>query len=222
MKRAKLIAVDIDGVILKDTFSPVLFNLIKKRGGVYDRETERNIFSRNQKDAAKYLIKRLNLQIEADVIIAEYFSERKKFLENNDGGLIEGAQAMLGRLSESGAVLVSYGGLEERLIDNDFNKVKGLFSRYICTNDFRPGVSYILQKYGVSPEESIFIDDVNFVAESCKDLGCGFIGMPSNHAWGWQKKDMIDTGVKYIATCPDDITLEIIKDISSDVKQCFN
>ncbi len=33
MKRAKLIAVDIDGVILKDTFSPVLFNLIKKRGG---------------------------------------------------------------------------------------------------------------------------------------------------------------------------------------------
>lgn len=49
MKRAKLIAVDIDGVILKDTFSPVLFNLIKKRGGVYDRETERNIFPATKK-----------------------------------------------------------------------------------------------------------------------------------------------------------------------------
>ncbi|MDO8139594.1 hypothetical protein [Streptococcus mutans] len=48
MNRLKLIACDIDGVLLEDTFSPVLRNLAKKYNVDYTAELENNTFSQKR------------------------------------------------------------------------------------------------------------------------------------------------------------------------------
>ena len=59
MKTIKLIAIDIDGILLEDTFSPIIRKFVSKFGVKYSRELERKIFSRPQKEAAEYLAKNI-------------------------------------------------------------------------------------------------------------------------------------------------------------------
>ncbi|KAF6625255.1 hypothetical protein MF628_005275 [Paenibacillus polymyxa] len=49
MNTIRLIACDVDGILLTDTFSPVLKSLVKKAGMPYTREIERNVFSRQDR-----------------------------------------------------------------------------------------------------------------------------------------------------------------------------
>lgn len=216
----KLIACDIDGVLLVDTFSPVLRNLVMKFGGNYTAEIERNIFSRPQKEAQSYLEKKLFIDRNKIDLISEFFAERDSFLSKNYSGLAEGAEKFLKTVSTLGCILVCYGGLPREKIVSDFDAIYHYFDRYVCTNDFRPGIKEITKDFfSLNYSEALFIDDVNSVAEEAKKLSCAFIGVPSAFSWGYQRKEMLSTGVKYMVNSVGEITRDLIHQIDDDSKK---
>ncbi|MNN93925.1 hypothetical protein D3C81_2124660 [compost metagenome] len=56
----------------------------------------------------------------------------------------------------------------------------------------------------------VFIDDINRVAEVCKALGTGFIGIPASMPHNFQQREMQETGVKFSASAFCDITEEML------------
>jgi phosphoglycolate phosphatase-like HAD superfamily hydrolase len=208
MKKIKLIAIDIDGILLEDTFSPIIRNFVSKFGVTYTRELERKIFSRPQMEAASYLGKIIGKDYKD--LISSYFEERDKYIKIFGCSVNEGVPELLELLSTFNVRLVYYGGLSEDKITSNLSKYKHYFEQYICTNDFRPGIKEITKDmYGLEYDQIIFIDDVNSVAEVAKINNVPFIGIPSNFPWGFQRQDMIATEVKYL--------LNSIKEIDADL-----
>lgn len=215
MENIKLIAVDIDGVLLEDTFSPILHNFVSKHGVDYTRELERNVFSRPQKEAADYLT--FLFKKDRETIIKSYFEERDQYLKTYGCAVIEGVPDFLDRLSKLNVCLVYYGGLSEDKIADGFQKYKHYFERYICTNNFRPGIKEITKDiYRLDFHQVLFIDDVNTVAEVAKENNVPFIGIPSNFPWGFQRQDMINTKVKYLLNSVKEIDVELIERIDQE------
>lgn len=219
MENIKLIALDIDGVLLEDTFSPILRKCALNLGEEYTRELERNLFSRPQKESLQYVVKRLNLSDEqAQVLFQSYFIERDKYLKGNNSGVIEGVPELLEFLSSLDVKLICYGGLTEDLIIEEFKKYMHYFDQYICTNDFRPGIKEITKDiYKLNYNQVLFVDDVNTVAEVAKTNNVPFIGIPSDFPWGFQKEDMISTGVKYILKSVQEIDLVLLEKIDKEI-----
>lgn len=210
MNTIKLIAVNIDGVLLEDTFSPVIYNFVTKHGIKYTQEIERNIFSRPQKEAAKYAVSLFGNNINIDTLIKNYFEEREKYININGCHVNEGVPEFIELVSVLNVHLVYYGGLSEEKIVDEFKEYKRYFERYVCTNDFRPGIKEITKDiYGLEYNQVLFIDDVNFVAECAKANNVPFIGIPSHFPWGFQRQDMIKTKVKYL--------LNSIKEVNADL-----
>lgn len=217
LKTIKLIACDIDGVLVTDTFSPVLRNRVLKKGGKYTRELERNVFSRPRKEAAEYLIKTFNVKKSHGDLSKGFFEEREDYLRNHDYGVIEGVPEFLELISSLDVHMVCYGGLSEEDILDEFKKYMRYFERYICTNDFRPGIKEITKDiYGLEFNQVLFIDDVNTVAEVAKMYNVPFIGIPADFPWGFQRQDMISTGVKYILNSVKDINIELLERIDHE------
>jgi beta-phosphoglucomutase-like phosphatase (HAD superfamily) len=222
MEHIKLIAVDIDGVLLQDTFSPVLHQLVTLYGGTYTRELERNVFSRNQQSAAHYVSQQLGLTLSPSAIIEEYFRLRDLYLQDHEGGLIPGALNFLQRMTALSVPMICYGGLEESRIHPDYALCRPYFSRYVCTNDFRPGLREIVRDHAhLDYSQVLFIDDVNTVAEEAKQLGCPFIGVPSRHEWGWQYQDMQLTGVRFLVDGVRDISPAMLQQLDLDARSSF-
>jgi len=210
-------ACDIDGVLLTDTFSPVLHSLALEAGREYTREIERNIFSRPQKEGAQYWKKINNLDISETELNKGYFEAREKYLKTHGCGLIEGVPEFLELISSLDVRLISYGGLSEEHLADDYKKIKHYFERYVCTNDFRPGIKEITKDmYGLEYNQVLFIDDVNTVAEVAKINNVPFIGVPSNYPFGFQRQDMLATGVKYILNSVKDIDMELLEKIDHE------
>ena len=218
MENIKLIAVDIDGVLLEDTFSPVLRNLIIHLGGEYNSEVERHVFSRPQLEAASYVKRALNIEKSDEEIINMFFMFRDDYMKTHEKGLIDGAADLLKMLSSINIKIVCYGGLSESQIVEEFNDYLPYFDQYICTNDFRPGLREITKDYfGLEYSDVLFIDDVNSVAEEAKKLNAAFIGIPSSFEWGWQLKDMRKTNVKYILNSVKDIDIDLLEKIDMGI-----
>ena len=212
----KLIALDIDGVALKDTFSPIIYSLVKKWGFEYTADIERNVFSQSQNKAARYLIDTFKLALSEKELLELYFNERKVFLETNDGGIIDGLEEFLKLAQNLQLPVVCYGGLKKDHFEEKLRDYMHYFDgeQYICTNDFRPGIKEIATKYySYRFNEVLFIDDVNKVAEDAKSLGVPFIGIPSKFHNGFQRQGMLDTGVKYILDSIKDIDENLIRKI---------
>ena len=219
LKSIQLIALDIDGVALKDTFSPVIFSLVKKWGFEYTAEIERNVFSQSQNKAARYLIDKFHLNLTEKELLELYFLERKTYLETHDGGIIDGLEDFLKLAQNLDLPIICYGGLEKNHFIEKLSKLAHYFdgNQYICTNDFRPGIKEIVTKfYNYKYNEVLFIDDVNKVAEEAKSLGVPFIGIPSNFHNGFQKQAMLNTGVKYIVNSIKEINETLIRKIDLD------
>ena len=70
--------------------------------------------------------------------------------------------------------------------------------------------------YNIDYFEALFIDDVDTVAQAAKVLDMPFIGCPANFQWGFQKEEMLNTGVKYIVDSADEITQDILDRIDAD------
>jgi len=216
MKNIKLIACDIDGVLLEDTFSPILRSLCLRLGQEYTQEVERNMFSQTREEAMKFVMLKLKIKSreEAQKVYNLYFEERDKYLANHPSILIEGIDNFLKLLTSTGVKPVCYGGLETEKIVDEFNPYLKYFDKYICTNDFRPGIKEIVKDiYKLEYNQALFIDDVNTVAETAKVLNVPFIGVPSKECWSYQKEDMERTGVKYLVSNINEINLEMLEDI---------
>jgi phosphoglycolate phosphatase-like HAD superfamily hydrolase len=215
LKNIKLIACNIDGVLLEDTFSPIFRNLVLKYGCEYTREFERSVFSRPLLEAGDYMMKTFHVS-DGPYLYKTYFEERKKYLENHYCGMIEGVPEFLQFAATLNLRLVCYGGLAKEHIQDEFKEFLPYFEKYICTINFRPGIKEITKEYGLEYNQVLFIDDVNTVAEAAKANKASFIGIPSNFPWGFQRQDMISTGVKYILDSVKDINRGLLEKIDAE------
>lgn len=218
MNNIKLVAIDIDGVLLEDTFSPVIRRLTLKEGKKYTREIERNVFSRPRKSAVDYIKKTLDKNPETTFqeMMQEFFDERDLYLKDHPKFLLSGVDTFLNRLVHENVTCICYGGLPENAIVSEFDLYMKYFDRYICTDAIRPGLKEITyQMYQLQNNQVLFIDDVNTVAEEAKKMNIPFIGVPANFSWGFQRQDMIQTGVQYLFDSVADISNEILHEIDA-------
>jgi FMN phosphatase YigB (HAD superfamily) len=205
MKTLKLIAVDIDGPLLTDSFAPLLKLSCEFYGLAYTREMEDNMFSRNRAEATAYFKSQFK-EVPEDLkgkssqdMEQSYFEFRQAYLAENPITLSEGAADLMALLPSMGVRLVCYGGLDEKYMRSELGAAADIFESYICTNDFRPGVREIVEDhYRLAPHQVLFIDDVNFVANHARQLGTCFIGVPARTDWGFQRQGMEDAGLPFI------------------------
>ena len=217
MKNIKMIAVDIDGVLLEDTFSPILYRLAKKYHKTYSQELEVNTFSQNRQEAAIFLKSYFEKDSSLEMMIQEYFEERDRYLNGRNTTINSGVPQFLNMLKALEIPLVCYGGLEEGEIDPSFTVCLSNFQEYICTNDFRPGLKEIISKYNLDFTDVLFIDDVAKVALEAKKFDIPFIGVPSSHEWGFQKQLMQKAGVKYMVSSIEEITEDYLRLVDEDI-----
>ncbi|MDR0298732.1 MAG: HAD family hydrolase [Streptococcaceae bacterium] len=225
MKNIKLIACDTDGVILEDTYSPILNRLSIALHIPYTSEIERNTFSRDDATALKYVSKIAGIKTEKEMqeLYKLYFLERDKYIqETGNHPVLPSAPEFLKRLRSLGIPIICYGGLPLDKIDNRAKPFLEHFDQYICTGTFRPGLKEIVKDiYHFDYSEVLFIDDVNTVAEEAKKYNIPFIGVPTTHSWGFQKQDMEKTRVKYTVNSVEEITLDYLETIDGD-KEIWN
>ena len=214
----KMFAIDIDGVLLIDTFSPVLKKLVTKWGFQYTSEIERNTFSRPRHQAAQYIINYCKLSYSIEEILEIYFQERTLYLKDYDNIICQGTRQLLDILIQLDLRVICYGGFPKSHFHNELEDYVSYFEDYICTNEFRPGIKEITKDiYNYQYSEICFIDDVNTVAENAKHLNVPFIGVPSKETWSFQKNDMAKTGVRYLVDSINDINELLILRIDNDV-----
>jgi beta-phosphoglucomutase-like phosphatase (HAD superfamily) len=204
----RLAAVNIDGVLLNDTFSPVIHRFVVSRGGEYTAETERRIFSQPQRVAARELAAAVPEPLTPGEALDAYFRERVEYLREQPVVRNEGAVELLLRLRAAGLATVCYGGLGREHFDRFLGDCAHLFDGpgYVCTDGFRPGLREITTEvFGLAPGQALFIDDVARVAEAARELGTAFIGHPSTFEHGFQRELMIRAGVRHLVDSPDGV-----------------
>ncbi|MEV4742218.1 HAD family hydrolase [Streptomyces sp. NPDC049555] len=200
LSRLRLAAVNIDGVLLNDTFSPVIHRFVTVRGGRYTAEVERAVFSQPRHIAAQALAEAAGVDWPPEKVLEVYFTERAAHLEHDPVRLLDGAVELVARLRSMGLRTICYGGLDASHFTRYLGEHAHLFDGpgYVCTNDFRPGVREIAETFGLRPDETLFVDDVARVAEAARDLGAAFVGHPSAFPHGFQRAAMHEAGVRHV------------------------
>ncbi|MFP3992288.1 HAD family phosphatase [Streptomyces sp. E11-3] len=219
LKQLRLAAVNIDGVLLNDTFSPVIHQFITRRGGHYDAAVEREIFSQPQRVACRALGVAAGLDATEDEILAAYFEERDAYLAREPVRVLDGAVELLYRLRSLGLRTVCYGGLAKSHFDRHAGGHAELFDgpQYVCTNDYRPGVREITTEvFRLRFDQVLFIDDVARVAETAKQLDVPFIGHPSDFAHGFQRALMGEVGVRHVVDSAADIGEDLLRTVDAE------
>ncbi|MFQ3557051.1 HAD family phosphatase [Streptomyces gramineus] len=201
LRTLRLAAVNIDGVLLNDSFSPVLHRLVFKYGGVYTRELEQRLFSQSRLAAARVLLEETGAEVSEEDAIADYFAERERHLRAHPVHPMAGAEELLHRLRAAGLDVICYGGLDEDHFRRHLGAWEPLFTapHYICTNDFRPGIREIAEDhFGLGRHQVLFIDDVARFAGHAKELDVPFVGHPSTFEHGFQRELMRELGVRHL------------------------
>ncbi|MBP2403824.1 hypothetical protein SNS2_2428 [Streptomyces netropsis] len=201
LRHLRLAAVNIDGVLLNDTFSPVIHQFVTSRGGRYTADVESAVFSQPRLVAARALGAMAGVSWTPEKVLEVYFEERAAYLEQHPLHLLDGAVELLRRLRALGLRTVCYGGLDDTHFQRHLGEFADLFDGpgYVCTNDFRPGVHEIVTDvFGLDHDQALFIDDVARVAEAARSLGTAFIGHPPHFAHGFQGELMRAAGVRHI------------------------
>ncbi len=200
LRHLKLAAVNIDGVLLTDTFSPLIHQFITGHGGRYSADVERRIFSQPQAIAGQAMADAVPQPMSGQQALEAYFAERETYLVEHPVQTVTGAAALLHRLRAAGLRTVCYGGLDKSHFDQHLGDYAVFFDDpvYICTNDIRPGIHEITQHFGVRHGEALFIDDVARVAEEAKRLGTAFVGHPSQYEHCHQAQLMQQAGVRHV------------------------
>lgn len=211
----------LDGVILENILAPITLRIIKKLGGEYTAEVENNVFAQSQTHAANYLKQTLNLSHSIEELIQLYYSERKKYESENPIRPREGIEELLKLLKSFGYKIVSYGGAPKDYFLKNINGFLDYFDdeKYIQTKDIRPGVKEITQDiYKLQFREVLFIDEERTVAEAAKQYNAPFIGVVSDHAYSFQKREMEKIKVKYIVNNLNEINSSLLNKIEDEVK----
>lgn len=227
LKTIKMVALDIDGVLLEDTFSPVICHMVENVwGGEYTKEIERNVFSQKREIGGTFLMEKFNLfnryKTWKELFSEGYFPARDEYLKRTDvpKGKVKGFEEFLKTVKKLGLKLVSYGGLEKDHFFTSLTEHEQSYfddEKYICTNDFRPGVEEIIKHfYNYDYKEVLFIDDIARVGEVAKAKGVPFIGIPSHFRKSFQREAMIEIGVKHIYNSINDVKEEILRLIDDE------
>ncbi|MEV0977242.1 MULTISPECIES: HAD family phosphatase [unclassified Streptomyces] len=219
LQHLKLAAVNIDGVLLNDTFSPVIYNFIVNRGGEYTAEVERSIFSQPQLVGGQGMANAARMPWTAQEAIDVYFKEREEYVRDHPVQLLDGAVDLLRRLRALGLKTVSYGGLDASHFDRYLGEHADLFDepRYVCTNDFRPGLREITTEvFGLEYDQVLFIDDVARVAEVARALDIPFIGHPSSFEHSFQPQLMRDAGTRHIVDSLQAIDEDLLRTLDAE------
>lgn len=212
LRHVSLIAVDLDGTLLTDTFSPVLRRVCAHYGWEYTEAFERNTFSQPREKSAAYirdnyghLFSQEEPQQSLAEMVQDYFRFRNEHLQEHPVRLQPGAADLLGLLSGLGATLVCYGGMEEEHMRKELGPLADVFARYVCTNDCRPGVRAMVEDiFRVEPSRALFLDDVAGAGVAARSIGAGFIGTPSTDPQCWQRRIMEAEGLPLLV---DDLAL---------------
>ncbi|MEU3554284.1 HAD family hydrolase [Streptomyces fragilis] len=209
---------NLDGVLLNDTFSPVIHRFVTRRGGTYTVDVERAVFSQPQLVACGVLGAAVGSDAAPEQIRAEYFAEREEYLAERPVRVLEGAVELVARLRSLGLRTVCYGGLERGHFDRHLGAHAALFDdpAYVCTNDFRPGVREIAELFGLPCDRTLFIDDVAGVGQAAQESGASFIGHPSDFEHGFQRSVMRALGVRHLVDGPDRIDEELIRLVDAE------
>ncbi|MFI9205736.1 HAD family phosphatase [Streptomyces sp. NPDC053048] len=221
LRRIRLAAVNIDGVLLNDTFSPMIHRFVTSRGGRYTAEVERAIFSQPQLVAARAMAGAAGVDWSPERVLEVYFEERAAYLEQDPIRLLDGALELLHRLRALGLRTVCYGGLDASHFTRYLGEHAGLFDGpgYVCTNDFRPGITEITTDvFGLGYDEALFVDDVARVAESARSLGVAFIGHPSGFEHGFQGELMRAAGVRHVVGSLADIDEALLRTVDAEME----
>ncbi|MFG3308647.1 HAD family phosphatase [Streptomyces wuyuanensis] len=197
----RLGAVNIDGVMLNDTFSPVIHHFLVSRGCSYTIELERSIFSQPRAVAGRLLAEAVGGDMSGEEALDAYFEERARYVATHPVHVNEGALELVLRMRELGLETVCYGGLAKDHFDTFLGEHAELFDGpgYICTDGFRPGLHEIATEYfGLEHDRVLVIDDVARVAEAARLLGMPFIGHPSPFEHSFQRQLMAQAGVRHL------------------------
>lgn len=219
LNNIRLVALDLDGVLINDTYSPVIKNFIESHNGVYSAEVERLVWGSPHIAGGHNMSMFCRLPWSAQKTIDVFFEERERYIQTHPVRLEPGVEAFLKMLSQTGVRITSYGGRSKEYAFEYLSKVKSYFDKehpYIDTNSIRPGVKEITQDiFKLNFNQVIFIDDINRMAEVCKYYGAGFIGTPVTE---YQLRDMQTLGVKHIAINGiSEINLQMLKNIDDDL-----
>ncbi|MGI5439975.1 HAD family phosphatase [Streptomyces shenzhenensis] len=212
----RLIAVNIDGVLLNDTFSPVIHQFVTDLRGTYTAEDERALLSQPQLQAAAALAVPGTTPEET---VESYFRRRKEYLKDHPVQVQDGARALLDRLRATGALLVCYGGLGRPHFDRHLASCAGYFDGpgYVCTDQFRPGIREITEDiFQLACHQALFIDDVARVAEAARALGAAFIGHPTSYEHSFQRQLMHETGVRHVVDSLDAIDERLLRTVDTE------
>ena len=219
LQQLRLAAVNIDGVLLNDTFSPVIHQFIVSRGGTYTADVERRIFSQPRSIAGRRMAEAVQEPMTGAQALASYFEERAAYLEEHPVAVEEGGVEMVRRLRALGLRTVCYGGLDKDHFDEYLGSHADLFDGpgYVCTNDIRPGIREITHEvFGLAGDQVVFIDDVAAVAEAAKRLDVPFIGHPSSFEGSFQRHLMQEAGVRHLVDSLHDIDEERLRAIDAE------
>ena len=218
LKKIKLFAIDSDGVILNDTYSPAIKIFVESLGVNYSPLIERSVWGSPQVTAGHNLALACKIPYSGEKVINDFFRTRDNYLKEHPVEVIPDIESTLALLHSTGARMTCYGGRnKEYSFDKFLKPFENFFDKkmpYIDINAFRPGMYEIVkEKFDLNFDEVVFIDDINRVAEVCKALGSGFIGVPASMSHNFQREEMINTGVKYMVNRFTEITEKLIYEV---------
>ena len=202
LRKIRLVALDSDGVLLNDTYSPVIERFVTRHGGEYTAAVERGVWGSPQLAAGQNMALACRLPWSAKDTIAAFFREREEYLRTHPVSVLPGAEELLAMLRDTGVRVTCYGGRHrEYTFDRHLGRYAAYFDPdvpYVDVNDFRPGVKEIVEDvFGYRYDEVLFVDDINRVAEVTKALGAGFLGVPASMPHNFQRAEMAATGVRH-------------------------
>ncbi|MFI8961061.1 HAD family hydrolase [Streptomyces sp. NPDC053493] len=200
LRHLRLCALNIDGVMLEDTFSPVIHHFLVSRGCAYTADLERSIFSQPRAIAGRLLAEAIGSSMTGEEALAAYFEERARYVAEHPVRVSDGAVELVGRLRAAGLATVCYGGLAKDHFDTFLGAHAALFDApgYLCTDSFRPGLREIAGAFGLAYDQVLVIDDVARVGEEAGRLGMPFVGHPSSFEHSFQRRLMTEAGVRHV------------------------
>jgi beta-phosphoglucomutase-like phosphatase (HAD superfamily) len=218
----QLVALDTDGVLFNDTYSPVIERFVTRHGGTYTGELERNVWGSPQIAAGQFMALACKLPYSANDTMVDFFAERDRYLEEHPVQVAPGALGLLQTLSSTGVRITSYGGRDRSY---SFDRFLGHLVQhfddetpYVDVNPFRPGVKEIVADiFGYRYDQVLFVDDINRVAEATKAFGAGFIGVPASMPHNFQREQMTETGVRHMVDKIDQIDLELLGQVDREL-----
>jgi|SRR5450755_229792 phosphoglycolate phosphatase-like HAD superfamily hydrolase len=222
LQKIRLVALDTDGVLLNDTYSPVIERFVTRHGGEYTAAVERGVWGSPQLAAGQNMALASRLPWSAKETIAAFFAERDEYLRDHPVQLSDGVAGFLAMLRETGVRVVCYGGRNrEYTFDKYLGQLAGFFDAaipYVDVNDFRPGVREIVREiFDYQFDQVLFVDDINRVAEVTKALGAGFIGVPASLPHNFQCPEMLATGVRFMVDDIRQISPDLIAKVDGEM-----